>query len=147
MMSARSIVTSAVAALATVAVLSACSVSASGNQSRLGRAGGISTTDPGRSMRLVSASEIRQSGAMTAEDAVRRLRPQLLQPRRSAARISMDYYTPLVYLDGIRAGGIESLSSIPAAQIIEFRFHPETEANLLFSGMHPGGAISLKTRS
>jgi hypothetical protein len=145
-MSARSMTTRALVALAGVALLGACSMSTSANQSDMRSVGSMRAAHLSSSMRFLAASEIQQSGALTAAEAIRRLRPLLLLPRRSVWEISTQYHTPLVYLDGVKAGGIEVLSTIPASRILDVRYVPESEANMLFMGAHPAGAIAVKTQ-
>lgn len=97
------------------------------------------------SSRLISASDIGRSGSYSAEELVRRTRPQLLLPRVSGRHPGRGAYTPIVYVDGLRQGGIEVLHLIPVSSLREVEYLPEALANVRFHGAHAGGAIVLTT--
>ena len=88
-----------------------------------------------------SQSQIEAVNPITAYDAVLRLRPNALS---SGAGRS---FWPTVYLDGLRMGGTEELSRIPAADIIRIEFLTPIEATTRFGpNGRNGGAILLTTR-
>lgn len=82
----------------------------------------------------------------SAEEVIRRLRPELLRPRRAHSGFQTLYQTPLVYLNGVKLGGLEMLSTIPASVVQDVRYLSEVEAGLRFMGDHPVGAIVIRTR-
>lgn len=97
------------------------------------------------SRRVLLADEIRGTAAATAYDAVSRLRPQWLRPR---GRVS--YRDPaggdvVVYLDGVRHGGPESLRTIPADAVRHIEHLDSREATSRFGTGHVGGAILVRT--
>jgi hypothetical protein len=82
----------------------------------------------------------------SADEVIRRLRPELLRPRRAHSGFQTTYQTPVVYLNEVRLGGLEMLSTIPASVLQDVRYLSEVEAGLRFMGDHPVGAIVLRTR-
>jgi hypothetical protein len=82
----------------------------------------------------------------SAEEVIRRLRPELLRPRRAHSGFQTLYQTPVVYLNGVRLGGLEMLATIPATVMQDVRYLSEVEAGLRFMGDHPVGAIVVRTR-
>ena len=81
-----------------------------------------------------------------AEDVIRRLRPELLRPRRTHSGFQTAYQTPIVYLNGLKIGGLETLLTIPASVLQDVRYLTEVEAGIRFMGVHPVGAIHVRTR-
>jgi hypothetical protein len=89
-------------------------------------------------------TETRISGtkATNVYDAIQRLHPVALN---AGGAESLD---PMVYLDGMRLGGVSELQRIPAAGIAEIRFLNAVEATALFGpSQRSAGAIILKTRT
>ena len=96
---------------------------------------------------ILAASEIALApGGGSAYDVVLRLRPQFLNAR--AVSFSPDPYAgrPVVYLDGIRLGGIEELRTISASMVGEMRFLTPVAGNEAFGRYHPGGVIAIRSR-
>jgi hypothetical protein len=94
-----------------------------------------------RSTRL-DASEIAASGESTAYDALERLRPMLLR----SIRTSSDLHERIVYLDGLKLGGIEQLRNIAAAGVAEIRAVNGIEATALFGTGNSAGAIIVTSK-
>ena len=136
------------AALVTVAVTVGCGASL--GQSADGRrpsALAAAVRPPVRgSGDVLTGAEIRHAGAATARDAVSWLRPQFLM--RRTPLLPADPYGgfPIVYLDGVRQGGLEMLGTIPAEMITEIRYLTAATAYQWFGGYNPGGAIAISTR-
>ena len=123
-----------IAALMTLACASAPSSTPSTAQS------GTATAQR-TSRDVILADEIATSGARTAMDAIRRLRPQMLQGRgvRETNEIA-------VYIDGNRTEGTRAdLEQIPASQVKEIRYLNGQAATQRF-GTHHGAGASLVTR-
>lgn len=95
---------------------------------------------------LVSQEEIQsvEPGATTF-DAVRRLRPELL--RRHATPIGADPEGgfAVVYLDGVRLGGLETLADVAAAAVIEIRYLRAAAALEAVGRNHRGGVLLVST--
>lgn len=97
---------------------------------------------------ILAAAEIARApgGGGSAYDVVLRLRPQFLTAR--AVTFSPDPYAgrPVVYLDGIRLGGIEELRTISASMVGEIRFLSAVAGSAAFGRYHPGGVIAIRSR-
>lgn len=96
---------------------------------------------PPRDRNLITADEILRSNATTALEAVERLRPGFLTTRGATSIQDPNPPTPIVYLDGIRYGIAQSLSSIPAIGIATIQYLPPIEAGMRYGLGHDGGAI------
>jgi hypothetical protein len=88
---------------------------------------------------LITADEIAASGAVTAWQAVERLRPHMLQIRGTSGLGSRDQLA--VYLDGQRAGDESTLTSIQAHEVSQIRFLSGSEATNRYGTGHSLGAI------
>ena len=92
---------------------------------------------------VILADEIATSGARTAMDAIKRLRPQMLQGRgvRETNEI-------VVYIDGNRTEGTRAdLEQIPASQVKEIRYLNGQDATQRFGANHGAGAILVTRKS
>jgi hypothetical protein len=78
-------------------------------------------------------------------DALRHLRPLLLQPQGTSFGRTAGG-APMVYLDGVRMGDVGSLASLPASQVVEVRFLRPSEARIRLGPEHGAGAIMVRTR-
>jgi hypothetical protein len=99
-----------------------------------------------RSIRLIGRGEILASPARDAEDLLQRVRPQLLLPRALRGRGVLAYATPIVYVNDVRQGGIDVLRLVPVSSIAEIIYLPSVEADNALVGLHPAGAIVIRTR-
>lgn len=90
--------------------------------------------------------DLRRVEGFTALDAVRRLRPEFLQP--SASHLSTPSALPSVYENGHYSGGVDQLRDIPLGVVIEIQRLGPVEARILFGGSCPcdGGVISVKSK-
>lgn len=132
--------------LASLAALTLPACSASG----VGGGGGSSN--------LITAEEIRaEEGISTAYEAVRRLRPRFLRGRTGARgtsgatnprnRVSSagDTSGVVVYLNGVKAGGVEVLRRVEAAAVTEIRFIGGRDATTRYGTGHGAGVIEVST--
>lgn len=95
---------------------------------------------------VITAAEIERISAATAYDAIQRLRPEFLRSRgRSAAGVG-NSQTPLVYIDAIRAGGLDTLRGIAAQDVEEIRWLSAADATTRYGPGHAGGVIEITTR-
>ena len=95
---------------------------------------------------IISETEIRESSATNAYEAIQQLRPGLLDRDQ---RRSIDMYTSsgvIVYLNGVRYGDKESLKSISALQIEEIKYLSASEATVKYGSDHSGGAFLIKVK-
>lgn len=81
-------------------------------------------------------TEIAETGAINAWDAVAALRPDWLQSTdRSGA------FRPVVYVDGERVGYVEHLRSIDASGVLRIRFMDSYEGLRRYGRDHSGGVF------
>jgi hypothetical protein len=119
----------------------ACASAPSSTPSSVAPSGAATTSRTSRD--VILADEIATSGARTAMDAIRRLRPQMLQGRgvRETNEIA-------VYIDGNRTEGTRAdLEQIPASQVKEIRYLNGQDATQRFGANHGAGAILVTRKS
>lgn len=121
-----------VAALLLTASLAACASS--------GQSGPASERD------VITAAEIARLHVSTAYDVVQNLRPEFLRSRGTASIRNPVPETAIVYVDGVRTGGIEALHSLPRDVLHEIRYLSGTDATTIYGTGHGGGAIQVTTR-
>lgn len=99
-----------------------------------------------RSLRLIGRAEIEATPARNAEDLLRRVRPHLLLPRPVRGRGLLVHATPVVYVNDVRQGDVEVLHHLPVHSILEINYLPAVDADRALIGLHPAGAIVVRTR-
>lgn len=132
-MSVRSFLAAAFAILV-LAGLSACASGAEGSGTR------GSPTE-------ISAEEVQEADARNAYELVQRLRPRWLQSR--SPRSDRLETQKLVFIDGNRHGGLDTLSSIPIETVVSVRYLDASRAAAELSGLggdHTEGVIQILTR-
>ena len=104
------------------------------------------TLDTRGGAQRIATDDLRQVEGFTALDAVRRLRPEFLQP--SASRPSTISTPPTVYENGHYSGGADQLRDIPLGLVTKIQRLSSVEARILFGAFCPcdGGVISVKTK-
>src|SRR5262245_45079910 len=93
----------------------------------------------------LTASEIASTGAITAFDAVVRLRPRYLQARGFTSVQPLESAPVMVYLDGARFTGPDVLRTVRAADVVEIEHLSATEATTKYGLGHLGGVLVVKT--
>lgn len=97
--------------------------------------------------RIVELEELQAMDAgSTALTAIRRLRPEFLArhaPPRPGEAGETGY--AVVYLDGTRLGGPETLETIPLSLVYRIRFLRASEAAAWVGREHRGGVIAVST--
>ncbi|MDQ3698157.1 MAG: Plug domain-containing protein, partial [Gemmatimonadota bacterium] len=96
---------------------------------------------------LITAAEIATAPqAPNAYEVVQTLRPMYLHSRGPVSiRNSAPAY-PVVYLDNMRLGELESLRTIPSASITQIRYLSASDATTRWGIGHPAGVILVLTR-
>ena len=95
---------------------------------------------------LITAQELAKledSSVLTAKQAIRRLRPRWLQPRSSGFH---ERHTPVVFRDGMPAGGLERLDEMDIRTIQEIRYLSASDATNRYGTGYPGGIIMVSTK-
>jgi hypothetical protein len=87
--------------------------------------------------RLITVDEM--GTAATAYDAVRRVRPNFLYTRGSREDV-------VVYLDGVRLGGVEMLYALRPSELALIRHLDASTATTWYGSGHTAGAILLYSR-
>jgi hypothetical protein len=123
----------------------ACASSGAGSASTSSSAPKASSRDK------VAREEIVATPAATAYDLVYHLRPDWLRARGAQSMVggSEGSSAPLVYLDGVKMGGLEVLKSIASRDITSMEWIPGAKAELVLSDVGSRaiiGVIALKTR-
>jgi outer membrane cobalamin receptor len=96
---------------------------------------------------LISAEEIERITASTAHDIVRQLRPEYL---RSRGRISVQNERAafaVVYVNGVRVGGLEQLHTIRAGDVEYIRYLNAADATTRWGTGHSGGVIEVLVKT
>jgi hypothetical protein len=97
---------------------------------------------------LITADDIKRVGATTALEAIQRLQPNMLEKKRGPSSINFeDQAQIMVYVDGSRLGGIEALTLIQSAAIVEIRFLSASEATIRYGTGNAAGAIVITTKT
>jgi hypothetical protein len=122
-------------------------------------AGGDTAAAPRRNSTVITAQEIAAAtGASTAYDVVRQLRPAWLVERgirgtggaaAPGALTSTATEGPagvVVYRDGTRLGGFSELQNIPAETVGEIRWLDGRDATQRFGTGHGAGAIEITSK-
>lgn len=116
-----------------VALLAACATGASSGRSSSGD--------------TLTAEEIQREAPdlQTAYDAVERLRPRYLRERANpTAGIGANRVDPVVvYVNGIRRGGVDELRRIRIAEVASIHYVRPTDAQTRYGNNHGSGAIEV----
>ncbi len=105
----------------------------------------------GRRSNIITAEEIASVSANNAYEVVQRLRPGWLITRGvSTTRDPTIEGGPVtgivVYLDGVRRGGVEVLRDIPVEQLKELRWIDAKDATTRYGTGHTSGVIEVYSR-
>ena len=103
--------------------------------------GGTSTKTARHSHDHIYYDEIQKSAATNAYDLIRNLRPLWLRGRGQKSFRNSQAAYPVIYVNGDRHGGIDTLSSLSAANISEVQFLGASDATIRYGLNHAGGAI------
>jgi hypothetical protein len=99
-----------------------------------------------RDSEVLSQEEMSDAGARDAYEAVTRLRPLFIKNRGISGSLLLREQTrQSVYLDNMRLGGIETLSTVPIEAIQSIRYLNAGEATYRWGMNHSGGVILLST--
>lgn len=99
----------------------------------------------GTSRRLLLGDEIRTISASTAYDAVATLRPEWLVRRGRVSVRNPSAGELVIYVDGIRQGGVTSLRGVSAGSVLQMEYLDGPSATVQFGTGHGGGVILVRT--
>jgi hypothetical protein len=94
----------------------------------------------------ITAAEIEKIPAASAFDVIQRLRPEFLRSRARIPGGTAESGAPLVYVDGIRAGGLDVLRTIAARDVHEIRRLSAPDATTRYGPGHSSGVIEITMR-
>lgn len=100
---------------------------------------------PRGSANVIVESEIPASGAQNALEVIQRVRPSMLRARNGTTEETgvMDI---VFYIDGVRAGDRQAITSVLATNVREIRFLAAADATTRFGTGHALGAILVTTK-
>jgi hypothetical protein len=96
---------------------------------------------------VITLEQIQSVSASTAMDVIQRLRPEFVRGRGRSSVQDPTAQFPVVYVDGVRTGGLEALRSISAIDVREIRYVNSTDATTRYGTGHTGGVIEVRIRS
>lgn len=111
-----------------------------------GCAGRSSGERPVRDRNLITAEEIAEINVSTAYEVVRQLRPEYLRSRGVTSIRDSSAEQPVVYVSGMRLGGLDQLNAIPATDVESIRYINATDATTRWGTNHTGGVIDVAVR-
>lgn len=93
---------------------------------------------------VLSREEILASTASTAYELIAQLRPQFLRSRGALSMQDPRPVYPIVYVNEMRHGGLETLRAILVREISEVRFISAADATTRWGTGHAGGVIQVR---
>lgn len=102
---------------------------------------------PGRERHLITAQEINELNLSTAYDVVRHLRPEFLRSRGTMSLRNTRGEFAVVYINGMRAGGLDQLNAIRANDVDTIRYISASDATTRWGTGHTGGVIEVTVKS
>ncbi len=104
------------------------------------------TDAPALSRHVLLGDEIQAAGVSTAYQAVARLRPEWLHRRGQISVRDRSAGAVVVYLNGLRQGGVNVLDAVAAATVVQMEYLSGQDATTRFGTGHGGGVILLTVR-
>ena len=102
----------------------------------------------GRSPQLITEREIDDANAVTAYDAVLKLRANFLSDRGPTSILNASSpREPNIYLDGVMYGPVASLRNIPASTVATIRLYRAWEATTKFGAQNVAGVIEVISKT
>jgi outer membrane cobalamin receptor len=104
------------------------------------------TRSPAQNRNVITAAEIEAINVSNAMDVIQRLHPEFLRGRGRNSISAAEAQYPIVYVDGVKAGELEVLRTIPAHDVREIRFVSAADATTRYGTDHTGGVIEVRIR-
>jgi hypothetical protein len=102
---------------------------------------------PAPSRNVLTRTEIEDSHANSAWDAVVKLRANFMTSRGANSLLVNVNKEPTVFLDDVEYGNLGTLKNIPASSVAEIRFIEGWNAETRFGPGHAAGVIDVFTRT
>lgn len=103
-------------------------------------------SSPAGAGEVITEAEIARSQALTAYDAVEKLRANFFSNRGRTTILGNASQLPVVYLDGVEYGPMTSLRDIPASHVASIRMYHAWEATTKFGMGKSAGVIAVTTK-
>lgn len=108
--------------------------------------GGSGEGQPRRNRNLLTLEELVPVEALSAWEAIQRLRPMWMRPGGIRNSSNPRGHYPTVFVDGAPFGVLESLRNFRVTNIQEIRYVGPTDATIRYGGEYQGGIILIVTR-
>ena len=102
--------------------------------------------DPFALRNIITEAELQKAGTASAYDVIARTHANFFRNRGRTSILAKDQARPVVFLNDVEYGVIETLRNIPASRLHEIRFYSGTEAAAKFGSAYSGGVIQLISR-
>lgn len=99
-----------------------------------------------RDPNLITEQDIAGVPVTNAYEAVERLRPLFLRSRGKTSINTPNTQYPMVYVDGVRYGDLNSLRNILAIHVLEIRSYNGAEAGARFGLQNTAGVIEVRMK-
>jgi len=96
---------------------------------------------PNRSTNVLYEEEILQTNAFNVYELISKLRPRWLYGRGPKSLYNTVANVPMVYVNGVRHGTVESLYNLHISNISEIKYLNASDATTRFGPDHTSGAI------
>ena len=96
---------------------------------------------------VITAPELSRSKALTAYDAVRQIRPEMLRTRDPGAMVYFKARQPLVAVDNTLIGGVEVLRTLPTGKVARIEYVNSTVAAKRYGTEFRDGVMLIETRA
>jgi hypothetical protein len=100
----------------------------------------------GGSGNIITAEQMSLYPNASAWEVVQRFRPRFLQPRGQSSIANPDASYPVVYVDGMRRGGIAELRQIPVVNLETIEYIASADATTRWGTGHAAGVILVTSR-
>ena len=105
-----------------------------------------SNSPTGGNRDVITEDEIAAASVVTAYEAVQKLRGNFLSNRGKTTILGKSSPMPVVYLDGVRYGEIQTLRNISATQVQSIRLYRAWDAQQRYGNDVMGGVIEVTTK-
>lgn len=138
-----------IALLSAAPLLGACasgaSPAATGSATTAVTAAAAPKPGPKGSANVIVEAEIPASGAQNALEVIQRVRPSMLRAR-NGTNDETGVMDIVFYIDNVRAGDRQAVTSVLATNVREIRYLAAPDATTRFGTGHPLGAILVITK-
>ncbi len=134
-----------IASLALACALAGCAGGAAQAPAGGAMAAMTKAATPRGSANVIVEAEIPASGAQNALEVIQRVRPSMLRSR-NGTNDETGVMDIVFYIDGVRAGDRQAITSVLASNVKDIRFLPAADATTRFGTGHPLGAILVTTK-